>query len=122
MSAALQRILELERDGIELSRNRHFELFENQENRAALEIWKHVASVRRALLQQRSQGRVMLRLHRTEDGQCVLEAALEEIEARSQWHLAPGEVGLLLRDQGIREWFEAEGIELPDEARAYLGR
>lgn len=120
MSAALRRILELERDGVAFSRNRHFDVFEERENRAALDLWNHIEAVRRALYKHHALGTVQLSLQRTEAGPCVLEVTIAEIGARARWHLDPREIGLLMRDAGVREWFAAAGIEVPEEGRAFL--
>ena len=118
--SAVARILELEADGIAMSRNRHFELFQKRENRAALEVWRHVAAVRRSLFKYRTLGEVQLTLAPLDDTHLRLIAEVEEISARLEWRLHAGEIGILLRHPDVRAWFDQCGIETPAASAEYM--
>ncbi len=119
--SAVARILELEARGISMSRNRHFEVFQERENRAALLVWRHVAAVRRSLFKHRRLGEVILSLESEPGGEYHrLVAEIHEIAARLEWRLHAGEVGILLRDPDVRVWFESAGLTTPEASTAYM--
>lgn len=120
MSTALKRILELEADGIAMSRNRHFEIFKLDENRAALQKWRHVAAVRRSLHQHQKLGPVDLELTPLDGASFRLVAVIADIAARLEWRLHAGEIGLLMRDDTLRGWFEANGVTVPEASVPYM--
>lgn len=113
MQSALNRILELEANGIEMSRNRHFEVFMEHRNRSALHKWRQVAAIRRSLLKQRDLGKVDLELRSVDVEHFMLTASVGEISARAEWRMHAGEIGLLLRDESLRHWFQTQGIDVP---------
>lgn len=119
--SAVARILELEARGISMSRNRHFDIFEKRENRAALQVWRHVAAVRRSLFKHRRLGDVALSLEPEDDGEHHrLVATIDDIDARLEWRLHAGELGILLRDAEVRRWFDHEGLEAPAASAEYM--
>lgn len=121
MSSPLERILELENQGFVMSRNRHFEIFKDRANRAALDVWRNVAAIRRSLTHHRSLGRVSLELEAIADSEHYrLVVDVEDIAARLEWRLRAGEIGLLLRDPEVRAWFEKSGLRLPMESSRYM--
>ncbi|MEO1174309.1 MAG: hypothetical protein AAFX94_19990 [Myxococcota bacterium] len=120
MSAALKRILELEADGVAMSRNRHFDVFKDERNHAALRKWRHVAAVRRSLYQHRRLGPVSLELTPLEGDKFRLVAGAADISARLEWRLHAGEIGLLMRDPDLRAWFERAGVSLPAASAPFM--
>lgn len=119
MSGALERILELESAGVVMSRNRHFELFEREENRAALQAWRSVAALRQSLEDHRRLGETKLELTPS-DGRYRLVARIDGIAAKLEWRLHAGEIGLLLRNPDVRLWFEWSGVHAPAESTRYM--
>lgn len=66
MSREARRMLELQAAGIAMSRNRHFDLFEQEENRGALRLFRKLRYWSEMIRQHHRRGREIMRI-RTEN-------------------------------------------------------
>lgn len=109
--SAIDRLRALEEAGIALSRNRHFELFQQPENKRALSLERYLDTLATELREGQAQGTLTLSLAPDENGRLALGVSRSDLSVRHTAHLSPEEfdalaaregVGAVLKHQGIR--------------------
>ena len=87
----------------ELSRNRHFDTFDDATGRRALRVSRHIRALEKAILQSREQG-VRPTVHTEEsDGQVVIRVEVARMRARHVSYVSRDEFEILLARPGIKE-------------------
>ena len=84
-----------------LSRNRHFDTFDDASGRRALRVSRHLRSLERAILAPAERPPQASREER--DGQPVVRLELSAYRVRRVAYLSPEEFGLLLDLPGVRQ-------------------
>jgi hypothetical protein len=112
---AIERLETLRREGIELSRNRNFEFFEEAENRAALSLSRYL----RALAEEIDEGarHGTLRLQVRADGErWSLRVERTDLSVRHVARLSCGEVRWLAEDGGVGDLLRRAGYRPASQA------
>ena len=108
--SAIERLKALEEAGVELSRNRHFELFKQPENKRALSLKRYLDTLAEELTVGAKEGTLSLTLAPDEHGRLALGVARSDISARHTAHLSPEEFDTLASRKGITSILSAQGI------------
>ena len=113
MSAAAQRIRELEAAGVSISRNAHFELFRNGLNARALRLKRRLEGLGRVIRSCRAEGELDLHVQQA-GGETEITVHVPKPAARITTRLTEDELSLLLREPEVGEILAAAGaLPLP---------
>ena len=108
--SAIERLRALEEAGIALSRNRHFELFQQPENQRALTLKRYLDTLATELCEGQAQGTLTLTLAPDEHGRLALGVARSDLSVRHTAHLSPEEFDALAAREGVSAVLERQGI------------
>ncbi|MCB9727650.1 MAG: hypothetical protein H6744_10720 [Deltaproteobacteria bacterium] len=110
MMEAIDRLDAMRREGIELSRNRNFEFFEDPENRAALSLSKYLRALADEIAEGARQG--TLRLQVRPAGQ-ALSVRVERVDlsVRHVAQLSRREAEWLADEGGVGELMQRAGYK-----------
>ena len=86
-----------------LSRNRHFDTFDDATGRAALKASRLLRALERDILAQARSGRPAKLEEAERDGEVLIRVELSALRARRVAYLSKGELKLLLDRPGVRE-------------------
>ena len=109
--ASVDRLKALEEAGVALSRNRHFELFNEPENKRALTLNRYLDTLAKELQEGAREGSLTLTLSPDEHGRLALGVCRPDLSVRHTAHLSPEEFDLLAKREGILEILSAQGIQ-----------
>lgn len=107
----IDRLKELEAAGTALSRNRHFEFFEDDGNARALALSRYVDALAAEILDGRRTGELAVGIGRDEHGRLELSLRRDDLASSHTAHLSPEEfdhliarpeVARALGDLGVR--------------------
>ena len=107
---AIDRLRALEEAGIELSRNRHFELFQEPENKRALALSRYLDSLADELQAGAKEGTLTLSLSPDAHGRLALGVSRSDLAVEHTAHLSPEEFDALATRDGVMEILRAQGI------------
>ncbi len=108
--SAVDRLKALEETGIALSRNRHFELFQEPENKRALTLSRYLDTLADELRDGAKMGTLSLTLAPDEHGRLALGVCRVDIAVQHTAHLTPEEFDLLAARDGVTSILEGHGI------------
>jgi len=108
--SAIDRLRALEEAGVELSRNRHFELFQEPENKRALTLSRYLDSLAEELHQGAKEGSLSLTLSVDAHGRLALGVARSDLAIQHTAHLSPEEFDELATREGVSAILNAQGI------------
>lgn len=109
MSAAAKRIIELEEAGIAMSRNRHFDLFQEHENRRALVLYRELRYWAEMIREHHASGELQVTVSFDEQRR-QLRINLPRIEGTVTLWLDELEYQLLRREEGIEQILPARSL------------
>jgi hypothetical protein len=108
--ATIDRLKALEEAGIALSRNRHFELFSEPENKRALTLKRYLANLAAEIQEGAKQGTLALTLAPDEHGRLALGVGRSDLSVRHTAHLSPEEFDALAERDGVAAVLNTQGI------------
>ncbi len=106
----IERLKALEEAGVALSRNRHFELFSQPDNKRALSLSRYLDTLAEELSEGAEAGTLTLTLAPDEHGRLALGVRRSDLSMQHTAHLSPEEFDALASRRGIREILSAQGI------------
>jgi hypothetical protein len=86
-----------------LSRNRHFDTFNDPLGRWALRVSKHLRALEREILETQRRGQPATVSREERDGTVVIRLDVPSMRARRVAYLSPPEFEILLGRPGVRE-------------------
>ena len=108
--AAIDRLKTLEEAGVALSRNRHFELFNEPENKRALTLNRYLDTLAEEIQEGAKLKALTLTLAPDEHGRLALGVARSDIAVQHTAHLSPEEFDALAERDGMAAILDAQGI------------
>lgn len=86
-----------------LSRNRHYDTFDDADGRAALKAARHLRALERDILAQAARGHRPVLEETQRDGEAVIRVELSHLRAKRVAYLSRAELRLLLERPGVKE-------------------
>ncbi len=106
----IERLKELEAAGIELSRNRHFEFFEDAGNRRALSLSRYIEVLAAEILEGQRSQELVVTLGKDGHGRLELTLRRDDRATSHTAHLSPEEFDHLAAREGVTEALRALGV------------
>lgn len=107
---SLDRLKELEAAGMELSRNRHFEFFEDAGNRRALSLARYMDALALEIQEGHRSGELVVSVGKDEHGRLELRLSRPDLGTVHIAHLSPEEFDHLSARDGIADTLRALGV------------
>jgi len=107
----VERLHRLEQAGIELSRNRHYDLFEDPDNRRVLSLNRYIDMLASEIREGEEEGSIELSLNRDGNGRMALCLHRTALAVKHTAHLDPDEVAVLMQRNDVARIFAERGIE-----------
>lgn len=108
--ATIERLKALEEAGVALSRNRHFELFSQPENKRALSLSRYLDTLAEELKDGAKSGTLALTLAPDEHGRLALGVTRTDLSVQHTAHLSPEEFDALASRAGVMAILSEQGI------------
>ena len=108
--ATIDRLKALEEAGVALSRNRHFELFKEPENKRALALNRYLDTLAEELRDGAKHKSLTLTLAPDEHGRLALGVTRSDLSVQHTAHLSPEEFDALSEREGVAAILNAQGI------------
>jgi hypothetical protein len=107
----VERLHRLEQAGVELSRNRNYDLFEQPDNRRVLSLNRYLDMLASEIREGEEEGSIELSLNSNGNGRLALYLHRTSLAIKHTAHLDPEEVAVLMKRTDIARIFAEKGIE-----------
>jgi hypothetical protein len=104
-------LIRLRRQGVKLSRNRNYDLFESQVARRALKLHRMLRHLERELLRYTRHDGVEVRLGPADGQHCAIEVRVPLLHLRRTIYLRAGELELLRETPELERLLRVEADE-----------
>ena len=114
-SRALDRLRELQAEGVSFSRNKNFALFENPTNREALSLHRYLDALAEEIQEGHDHGALGVSLVSPDHGPVRLELLRRDLGVKHAVNLQPEELMALGDRLEVRAILAGYGVEVPKE-------
>ena len=111
--SALDRLRDLQAEGVSFSRNKNFALFENQANREALSLHRYLDALAEEITQGHELEALAVSVETPPVGPLCLEIVRRDLGVKHTVHLQSDELEALGDRLEVREILAAYGVDVP---------